>query len=437
MQYLSWGDIQLPLCMVTGFSYAKRARVVEHKGGYASARGLEAAEISVRLSWNRSTAQAYGLDFSDWLGTIDELAADPDGTQGNVSLGGYPIYPELNFAITNINRSYVTDASSNDVHSVEADITLSGVSCVKEVCRERALIFDVDDAIIELPKVTIECNGKSMVIQESSSVARFETTPDRLELEVFIGQDDETPEREGFLNDLINERATVTCDLPQGTVTFNVISCMQVDNVLVISGSILPEAASQVVTKTFTDCDISDILNDICDTISIEHDIRVSGHVDYYLMNASPIEALMALQQSAGFIVSRQGNRITFAWLPDKITPQKTLDLIVTDDSIAELTGCVIWRDGVHEFVSGEKTGSAIEIASVFRSDAGDAFAAQVLHRQRYNETYIRIEDVLDDEIGAHSQVAIMKDGEEIAALVDYFSFDWISGSMVLECKIV
>lgn len=435
MQYLAWADIIIPLCFVSGFSYAKRSRVTEHRGGYVSARGFETAEISIRISLTRGAAMAFELDFNEWIRNIEDLTANPLNGQGTVSLGGYPIYPELNFALTNINRTYVTDLSTNSIHTLEADITLSGVSCVKEVSRERALIFDLDDTVIELPKVTLECDGKSLVVQDSLSIARFETSPDKLELEIFIGQDTKTPERDGFLNSIMTKYATATCELPQGTVVYNVISCQQVDNIMQISGSIFPEAASQVVTKSFVDCDIADIIKDICDTIGIDASIQISGSVDYYLMKCSPLDALQELQKSAGFIVSRQGNEVTFAFLPDSIDPQKTLNLTVTDDSLGELTCGLIWRDGVNEYMVGETQGEVLEIQSVFCSKAGEAFAKQVLRRRRYNQSYIRIEDVIDDTIGSHSQVAIVKNNEEVPVLVDYPVFNWLDGTMILECR--
>lgn len=435
MQYLAWADRLIPLCFVTGFSYSKRARVTEHAGGFASARGFETAEISVRVNLSRGAAMAYGLNYADCLRKLDELTADKENAQGPVSLGGYPIYPELNFALTNINKTTLTDLASNDIASLEADITLSGVSCVKEVARDRALIFDLKDTAIQLPKVTLTCKGKSLVVQDSLSIARFETAPDRIELEIYISQDDKKPDRKGFLECIMSDHATVTCELPQGTVSYNVIRCQQVDNVMEISGSVFPETSAQMVTKTFADCDLSDIIAAICDMMGIEYDIRVSGHVDYYLMKTTPTQALEDLQHSSGFIVSRQGNKVTFAWVPDSITPQKTLNLNVTEDTIEELTCGIIWRDGLNEATFGDISGNVPEVQSVFRSPDGGAYAKRLLAYQRHAQSYIRIEDALDDTIGSHSQVAIVRNNEAVPVLVDYPIFNWLDGTMILECS--
>lgn len=434
MQYLVWGSVQIPLCFVTGFSYSKRARTVEHSGGYVSARGFEAAEISVKVTISRALALACGLDFNKYYQMIDEMTVTKDGEQGTVTLGGYSIYPELNFALTNINRTYVTDLSTNATHTIDADLVLSGTSCVKEVSRERTLIFDEDDVTIELPKVTIECDGKALVIQDTASICGFTTTPDRLDLEILLGQDTQTVERDGFLTDLIGKQATVKCELPQGNVTFNVIECMLIDNLLTISGSIFAEAASQNVTKTFTDCDLSDILRDVCDQAGVDADVKVSGKVDYYLQNATPLNALRDLQASAGFIVSLQGNKVTVVDVPDSISAQKSISGVITDDSIKENVSGIVWRDGQHEFMVGDDKGEIVKQTSCFMSD-DTKFATKALRFTQYRRNTIRLDAPIDDTIGSHSQISITKDDSEIAILCDYPAFDWLSGTMSIECR--
>ena len=436
MQYLDWAGIQIPLCLVTGFSYAKRARTVNHARNFASARGFEASEISVRVTLNRGVAMAYGLEFGHYVEVLESFDASRDNPQGTVTLGGYPIYPELNFALTNINRTYQTDLATDEITVLESDITLSGVSCVKEVSRERALVIGYEDTVVQVPKTTISCKGKDFVIQDSAAVSQFVTTPKTLQLEVMIGQDNRTPERDGFLNDLISEYATVTCELPQGTVVYNVIQAMVLDSVLYLTGSILPEAASQVVTKTYMDCDLADILSDICAGIGVDADIKVDGHVNYYLMQCSSIQAIEELQRSAGFIVSIQGNKLTFAWVPESVDPQITLDdLSVDDDTRSEDVNGLVWRDGWNEVMAGDVSGEVPKVDSAFKTDAGDGFAGHVLAYLRYQAARVVLSAAIVDTIGTHSQISVPKDDVELALLVEEPTFDWLSGQMSLECR--
>lgn len=436
MQYLVWGSVQIPLVFVSGFSYSKRARTVEHAGGYVSARGFEAAEISVKVTVSRAFALACDLIFDKYYRLIDEMSVAKDGEQGTVTLGGYPIYPELNFALTNINRTYVTDLSTNAAHIIEADLVLSGTSCVKEVARERALIFDEDDVAIELPKVTIECEGKSLVVQDTASICGFSTSPDRLDLDILLGQDTQIVGRDGFLTDLIGKQATVKCELPQGNVTFNVIECMLIDNLLSISGSVFVEAASQEVTKTFADCDLADIVRDVCAQAGAEAEVMVKGHVDYYLQKATPLNALRELQSTAGFIVSIQGNKVTAVDVPDSIAAQKAISGVISDDSLKENVSGLIWRDGHHEYMAGDDKGEIVKMDACFMSDDSN-FAQKALRFAQYRRNSIRIDAPIDNAIASHSQVSITKDDSNIAVLCDYPTFDWLAGTMSIECRIV
>ena len=141
MQYLSWADVQIPLCFVTGLSYAKRAKVIEHTVGYASTRGVEAAEMSVQIQVTRAACMAFGLNFDEQVMQIRSLIANKDNPSGGVTVGGYPLYPELQFALTNVNTTYTAD-SVNGISVYACDLVLSGVACTKKVCRNRALEFE-------------------------------------------------------------------------------------------------------------------------------------------------------------------------------------------------------------------------------------------------------------------------------------------------------
>lgn len=436
MQYLAWAEISIPLCLITGFSYSKRARTISHAMNYASSHGFEASEISVRVSINRGVAMAYGVDFGHYVDLLESLEVSNSSSQGGVTIGGYPIYPELNFALTNINRSYQTDFSTDDVIALEADLILSGVSCVKEVSRERALVIGYAETVIQVPKTTLSCKGKDFVIQDSVAISNYITTPKTLSLEVLIGQDNRTPERDAFLNDLISEQATVTCELPQGTVVYNVIHAMCMDSVLYLEGSVLPESATQAVTKTYIDCDISDIITDICSMLGVDADVLLDGHVDYYLMQCTPVQAIEDLQKSAGFLVSIQGNKITFAWIPESVSPQISLENhTIEDDARNEDINGIVWSDGENEHMVGEVSGEVLKVDSVFKSDAGSNFAERVLAFARYHSARVVVSGDIIDNLGTHSQISFPKDDVELALLVEEPSFDWLSGQMTLECR--
>lgn len=433
MQYLSFCNLDMPLCLVSGLSYTKRARAIDHAGGYQSARGFETAEMSVRLTLNRSVCDAYGLRFFDLYNTLYGIEAEKTGASSVVYIGGYPIYPELNFAVTNINKTIVTDDTDKRPHSIECDITLQGVSCVKEVSRERALTFNADE-VYKMPKVTLKCGGKSLEIQDDSSISMFNTTPSTVNLSINISQDDYTVERKGFLQDVIDKGGTVTCDYPQGSVIYNIISADLVDNELNVSGTIYMPEAYRVRMKTFDDDDIGSIIKDICAFGKINADVRISGPVSHYIQSGNALESIIELQNSAGFILSQRTDKIIFSWLPDVLNPDVDLDVSVEGDNKHENVGKVVWFDNLHETEEGSDEGETLRVKSCFNSD-DTKFVKNVLKKARYDQNILTVSDDLNDKIWTHSMITILSNGEKIPVMVDYFEFDWVSNVMSLECK--
>lgn len=434
MQYLTWSSIQIPVGFVTGLSMRKTAKTVEHTGGYVSARGFETAEISAQLEVTRARCMALGLDFNEWYGVIDGLSVETNGEAGAVTIGGYPLYPELMFALTNKNTTRVTDMASSAPMSIACDLALSGVECVKEVVRQRSLEFDAES--LPMPRISLTVDGKTLTVQDGTTVSKLNVTPESCEIEVHLGTDRNNVNRDAFLTSLIDEKtATVTLGLPHGDMTYHIIWADLNAGVLQITGSIYDETANQTLTETFEDCDIADIIGYLCGKLGIEADNRVHGHVDYYRLNDSPLEALEALQRSAGFIVSGYLGRLTFAFLPESIEPQRMLeDLTIEEDGMNELVSGVVWRDGEHEFAKGDSAGEVLKVVSVFRSEEA-GFAKQCLRRAQYRAGSLVVSGDLVPEIRHHSQVGIPKDTGEVAGIVDYYTMDYVSNVMSLEIR--
>lgn len=432
MQYLSWASVQIPLAFVTGLSFRKTAKTVEHTGGYISARGFEASEISAQVEVSRATCMAMGLNFNEWFGVLDGLSVETNGEAGAVTLGGYPLYPELKFALTNKNTTRVTDLASSAPISIACDIVLSGVECVKEVNRQRTLEFDADGHV--LPKISLTVNGQTLVVQDSTTVSKMNVTPNACELEICLGADRSNINREAFLNDLLDEKtATVTLGLPLGDVTYHIIWADLTHGILQISGSIFTEAANQVLTETFDDCDLSDVIKHLCDALGLKADIQAHGHIDHYQLNDTPMAALEALQQSAGFVVSSHLGEVTFAFLPPSVTSQKTLEgLTIEEDGMDELTSGILWRDGEHEVTAGDTAGELLKVDAVFLSSE-TKWAEQCLRFAQYKANALVVLGDMDNEIRHHSQVSIPKDTGDVTGLVDYYILDFVSNVMRLE----
>lgn len=432
MQYFSWASMQIPLAFVTGLSYKKTAKTAEHAGGYISSKGMEAAEIALQVEITRSACAALGVDFSHWHGILDGLEVSTDGEAGPATVGGYPIYPELKFALVNKNSTLVTDLSTNSPISIACDLTLGGVECVKEVVRQRSLEFDPDG--LKMPKIWLSVNGKTMAVQESVTIAKMDVMPNSCEIELFLGSDTTDVNRSAFLSALISEKsAMIRLGLPLGDTTYHIIWADLAGGHLYISGSIYTDAANQATTHTFENCDISDVLKFICSKMGMEADILVSGHVDYYRLDGTPMDALSSLRDSAGFIISAHLGKTTFAFLPDSITPQRVMEgLTVDEDGSDEATASVIWRDGEHEYIYGDGQGEIKKVDSVFTS-TDKKWAMECLKMTRFKSSALVLSGDLDSEIRHHSQVRIPKDMGVVDGLVSYYIFSYVSNEMRIE----
>lgn len=154
----------------------------------------------------------------------------------------------------------------------------------------------------------------------------------------------------------------------------------------------------------------------------------LDGSHDVALVSESGLYALI--------IRSNQGNNVTVVDVPDNISAQKVVSGVISDDSLKETISGIVWRDGHHEHTAGDDKGEIVKLEACFMSnDAG--FASKALRFAKYRRNTLRIDAPIDDTIGSHSQIKITKDDSEIAVLCDYPSFDWLAGTMSIECRIV
>lgn len=427
MNFLSCADITIPLPLVSSVSWTKTAKTVQKKGGAIVSRGFEPAEISVRAGINCAVCAAFGLDFGQWAETLRSLAPGRLSPSGTMRVAGFAIYPELEFALTNANRTIQADECGT-VSAIEVDLVFSGVSVAKEVSRERALQMD---RATEIPKVTLSVGDRSLSVQDGLALVEFVTEPDAIHLLIECGSDMDLVSRDGFLEKL-SEGGRVIAELPTGTTEFHVVMAYLMSEQLSIDGSIYPQQSQQSISKTYTDCDISDIFGDLCDLAGIPCDCRASGQIDYYRANGTPLDCIRDLMESAGMVASYRQGRATFAFLPGEIVASYSIEYLSMDsDSDAEpVSGC-LWYDGVNLHVTGAIDGCTVRILSKFRAE--NDFSAQCLALARYRRHRIVVTCDVDPRIDSHSVVSVASNDAAIDCLVDWFSTDWINNAQELE----
>lgn len=427
MQYISCANLQIPLAFIEAVSWTKTARVLQHNGGYISARGFETAEISVRCVIDFSRCAPFGLDFADELQTLEAVKTDRTSMSGVFRIGGYALYPELEFALTNINKTIQADLTGTTT-AIEADMVFSGVKAVKEVVRNRAL--EIDSAVT-MPNVVLSVDGKDLKIQDAFQVTEFITEPDSIRLALSIGSDMDFVSREGFLTALLNG-GTITADLPQGKTTYYVIDANLVEEGLSLTGSIYPPKAMQTLTRTYTDTTLKAVIADLAKEAGIDAECLVDGKIDYYRAFNTPIECLKEIQIGAGFIMSYRQGKLTCAPVPDVLSGQYDIDYIeMNQDSDREAVSGCYWYDGINCFTVGKIDKTSVRVYSPFRSSQN--YATECLKFARYSRNAVIVNSDIDSRIDAHSVVTVRSNDAVLDCLVDWYSFDWISGMMNLE----
>lgn len=429
MELLDCGKISIPACFVRSISWTKQAKTIKHYGGYVSARGFEATEISVKVSVDVQTCSVFGYKPENIYTMIEGIKTDKIDEPGVFRWFGYAIYPELEFALTNINKTYTSDRVGGVSPSIDIDMVFSGVRAVKNVNRERALSLE---PIKDLPRAVLSVDNKELEVQDSLQITKFLTTFDGLELDIDIGSDLDFVSRDAFFNDLIND-GVVLVDLPQGKTKYYIISASLVDEYLSIIGSVFPKQAAQTLVKTYQNTTLKEVLKDICTQAGIECSVLVSGSVEYYLAFGAPLDLLKDLQNSAGFIMSIRQGKITFADVPDAIFG--SVEIVYNDmlsDGATEPINGLYWYDGIHQDTAGIIDKTSKKVLSAFRSDA--KYADECLKFAMYSQNSIVVDCDILESIDAHSEILINSNGTIVNALAEFCEFDWINNTMRMEC---
>lgn len=431
MKYLECANIQIPLVMVESISWQKTAKIITHTGGYISSRGFESAEISVKLLYNFATLQSLGLDAQAEYNKLKSLVTDRLSESGVFYIDGYPIYPELEFTPTNINKTFSTDNSiKSDI--IEIDIVFSGVKAVKEVFTQRVL--QIEPAAV-IPEIQIGVDDNLITVQDNYTITEFNTTPDSVTISMEIGDDMSVLNRDAFLTQLLKD-GVIIADLPTGKTKYYVITADLTETALSLVGSILPPASQQMVCKTYQNSTLKSIIQDLCKIAGIECNCICDGSIDYYRSFGAPIQCIRDLQSSAGFMMSWKQNTLTCVFVPQEITGQTEINYITMNQDMGSepVTG-VYWNDGINKYTSGNIDNNSIKIDSVFRSTQD--YSKRCLDYERYVRNVISISSDIQQNIDSHSQVTIASNNQNIDCMVEWIENDWINNTSQMELHFI
>lgn len=429
MLYANFANLSVPMPMVTALSYTKKARLAEHTNGFVRSLGFEAAEISVRVLVTPSLCCQFDVSYTELLDALKTLELSRKFPAGGVSFGPLRPLPELLFAPTSVH--YTTDA---DALNYEFDIVLSGVQCVPVSTANRA-----GGAIVEalnLPAVILAVNGSELELKDEITFFELAETPDGCRLGAIIGSDVTLSRLKDWVSRVVDGgEISVKGAIP---TRYYVTSASLDDGVLHITGAIFPPKANQTTTFTAHDTTLDVVLKRVCALGGISCDVRVSGAIDYILMQATPIEMIERLQNTAGFLISGSAGKLTFTSVPERSQTYTRLRATDVGDAleVEPVAGC-IWRDGAHEFSKLEgDDGTVVSVDACFSSQ-DERFCAARLRLAKYRSQAVYVTMPVNSRVLHHSPVAIQTRAEVLQGLVDYYEKDYISGVLTMDLHVL
>lgn len=425
MQYLKCGHISIPLCFVQSIAWTRSARVSTSSAGYITPRGYEPCEVSVKCEFSYGACQALGLDAAEQYRNFDSLVTDRMDEPDTLTVGGFPVCPSLNFALTSANKTRVYDSAFNS--TIGCDLVFSGVRCAKEVVRNRAL--DLENDYVEMPTVVLISEGKELDVRQKYSIESFTRTPDAIEISIAVGDDLTLVSRDDFLEDFVKSQGKVRVTYGAETVTYHVIAATLSETKLNFVASILPPASQKCFRFTWRNTKLSAIIGDLCLAMGVKKKLHITDFdVIYYMTSDTPMTALRRLQDSVGFVMSWDENTLTIADPPKDVYGDVILEGFtpLQDTKDAPVLGC-IWTDGLYRHVSGEEGADTVRIYSTV-STKNPAVADIRLSYENFIRRRAIIEAPIYPQILHYSCVRVLSQDSLLDGVVENFEYDYVDG---------
>lgn len=434
MKYLTLGDLKIPLCFVSNVSWSKTSKTTTASDGRVRARGFVASEVSVRLSLDVPTCIAWGLNASDWLDKLSNLPVERSTGAAQLQIGAYTAYPSMLFAITSVNTTESSDASSTTSPLIECDITLSGVSTSKFVSRNDQLSLSDAQSVIPDVSIGVSSSDSKIQIKDAYAINEFVRANASIRLGFSVGDDLALPDRESFFNEFV-ARGFVETD----GVKWYVVDGLIMDNEIAVTCSALPAKSMQSAHRTWIKgASLRSIfveLGAMCGASSV--DCGIDGTIDYYLLNGSPLEALQAIADDVGAIIYAHDARVRILPTTRKqdiafALPLKETQFDVIEDNRGEGFGGVDWCDGVRRFKAGDTDKNCHVVRSSIRMNA-KAVADAVLEAKNFKSRRLRVSMPIRDDIIVGSALSLELQNEQVVVVVNSTEKDYLSEILTVE----
>lgn len=429
LQYFEVDQIRIPCGLITSFSYSKRGNVIETKRNEFICRGFSCQEIAVAFSIEKPAIglfEAVGVDYSwgDLCDMVLSLEPNIENPPSPVYLAGNRICPELLFSLTSITCTPQADLNGN-ISRIDVSMALSGSACSKESATDGDAISYDENAII--PKVSITCNGKTAICQDSIAISDLILTPTTLHLGLLLADSHTEKNPNAWVYTLATDKsAFVDVD---GFGRYYVQNAQTDEDSVSYECSVFSKESDVVITDSMMQTNLGACIARTRLNTSVQPALAKIP-VDYYTIHRNSVDTLKELAETLGFIVAFRDGGIQCVDLPERIFDASDLNYYITDDVVSAPTTKVVFRDGLHEYTAGTDEGFTNVVNSPVCTGANRA--ESILRLRQFMERGITITIPWNSKIKHYSAVKLNYTNNSINCLVTDYSIDVLQNTMTL-----
>lgn len=438
MKYLSIlnDTVRIPLAILTGFSYPKRANVIETQKNTFVCRGLSCSEVNVAFTltppvvslFNEASNEA--MTFQDLVMLFMTLEPDVEVKPSSIILADNVICPELLFSLTSITATPSADLNGV-IQQVDVNLVLSGSACSKVSSKTPNVSYDENLAI---PETSITVNGQTALCQDDIAISEMVITPTTLNITLLLSTSHKMKSSNAWIfTPTVDKSSYFTVN---GYGNFYIVNASTNEDSCSYECSIFDREAD--VTKTFTVMDGT--ITSVLRKLELDYVIRSKALADiridnYFAMKSSP-DCLKELQDSLGFLTAWHEGKANLFELPESLNNPTELAYYIQEDEVSSPTTAVVFRDGLHEYKaeSGEDGFTMVVYSPVCTPNDR---SSQILRIQNFMEHGITLTTPLIPRIRHYSGIRLVYNGTFIDCLVTDYSIDVLQNTMTLRLNYI
>ena len=441
MIYFTYGDVKAPLSCITGMSYNRAGNIVPNKDLSCKCTGINPIQIQLQITLNASTCfdesspDSAREKFTSLARQFSNIVPNKIDEPQIILIGNDVIVPQMKFMLISTNITYQSDRLGH-LQEVNVNWTLSGSKVITDENRKTELkntrAFNAKHNLL-LPHTVLHCNSESIDCAYDVSIAEFKLSGFYGTIQLLLGDTYQKIDRKSWLAEVNN--STDAYFTVEGYGNYYISkSYMNENNWITFDLTKFSKKWYQKRTKTFISRDGTFTLSDLFDDDK-EINVKSKAKFKYFKYDDTPLNVLYNLQDSLGYLIGIQNDKIYLYDAPKSIDAGPVYDYYLDNDLMTQPITKVILRDGYDEYSSGNNDGETFFVSTLCRvtSDASE----NVLRYVRFNQNMIVMTIPIETRLTIGSMITINDGNELINTICTEFDIDFLTNSMQLELHYV